>query len=83
MFPAAVFIEAAPRKRVRRILRAVSAGRASLPVDAALAADLARMTPMLADVDLSALDLGGVTEITIDMNLYAGTPGAQQTEEQA
>ena len=55
----------------------------TLPVDAALAEHLARMTPMLADVDLSALDLGGVTEITIDMNLYAGTPGAQQTEEQA
>ena len=36
-----------------------------------------------ADVDLSALDLSGVNEITIDMNLYAGTPGAQQTEEQA
>lgn len=55
----------------------------TLPVDAALAEHLARMTPMLADVDLSALNLGGVTEITIDMNLYAGTPGAQQTEEQA
>ena len=55
----------------------------TLPVDAALAEHLARMTPMLADVDLSALDLSGVTEITIDMNLYAGTPGAQQTEEQA
>ena len=48
----------------------------TLPVDAALAEHLARMTPMLADVDLSALDLSGVTEITIDMNLYAGTPGA-------
>ena len=55
----------------------------TLPVDAVLAEHLARMTPMLADVDLSALDLSGVTEITIDMNLYAGTPGAQQTEEQA
>ena len=53
----------------------------TLPVDAALAAHLARMTPMLADVDLSALDLSGVTEITIDMNLYAGTPGARGTEE--
>ena len=55
----------------------------TLPVDAVLAEHLARMTPMLADVDLSALDLSGVTEITIDMNLYAGTPGAQRTEEQA
>ena len=55
----------------------------TLPVDAALAAHLARMTPMLADVDLSALDLGGITEITIDMNLVAGTFGAQETEEQA
>ena len=54
-----------------------------ITVDAALAAHLARMTPMLADVGLSALDLGGVTEITIDMNLYAGMPGALQTEEQA
>ena len=53
----------------------------TLPVDAALAAHLARMTPMLADVDLSALDLSGVTEITIDMNLYAGTPSARGTEE--
>ena len=48
MFPAAVFIEAAPRKRVRRILHAVSAGRASLPVDAALPKTL-------------VLDMGGVT----------------------
>ena len=55
----------------------------TLPVDAALAEHLARMTPMLADVDLSALDLGGITEITIDMNLVAGTFGAQETEEQA
>ena len=55
----------------------------TLPVDAVLAEHLARMTPMLADVDQSALDLGGVTEITIDMNLYAGMPGALQTEEQA
>ena len=53
----------------------------TLPVDAALAAHLARMTPMLADVNLSALDLSGITEITIDMNLYAGTPGARGTEE--
>ena len=53
----------------------------TLPVDAALAAHLARMTPMLADVDLAALDLSGVTEITIDMNLYVGTPGARGTEE--
>ena len=50
-------------------------------VDAGLAAHLARMTPMLADVELSALDLGGIREITIDMNLYAGTFGARRTEE--
>lgn len=53
------------------------------PVDEALAAHLARMTPMLAGVDPEALDLTGAREITIDMNLYVGTFGAQRTEENA
>lgn len=55
----------------------------TVPVDGALAEHLARMTPMLADVDMEAFDLTGVREITIDMNLYAGTAGARRTEEQA
>ena len=36
------------------------------------AAHLARMTPMLAGIDVSLLDLSGVTRITIDENLYIG-----------
>ena len=43
------------------------------PVDAALAAHLARMTPMLAGVDTETLDLSQVTQITIDETLLAGT----------
>ena len=34
---------------------------------------LARMTPMLAGIDVSKLDLSGVTEITIDETLYVGS----------
>lgn len=34
---------------------------------------LARMTPMLAGVDVDALDLGGITHITIDETLYIGS----------
>lgn len=45
----------------------------TVPVDPDLAFHLARMTPMLAGVDLSAVDLSGVTEITIDETLYVGT----------
>jgi len=33
---------------------------------------LARMTPMLAGVDVSRIDLTGITAITIDENLYVG-----------
>ena len=33
---------------------------------------LARMTPMLAGVDVDALDLSGITQITIDETLYIG-----------
>ena len=43
------------------------------PVDAALAAHLARMTPMLAGIDPLTLDLSQVTQITIDETLLAGT----------
>ena len=45
----------------------------TVPVDGALAAHLARMTPMLAGVDVDALDLSGVREITIDETMYVGT----------
>lgn len=38
-----------------------------------LAMHMARMTPMLAGVDISRLDLSGVTGITIDETLYVGT----------
>lgn len=34
---------------------------------------LARMTPMLSGVDVGALDLSGVTKITIDETMYIGT----------
>ena len=37
-----------------------------------LARHVARMTPMLAGVDVEALDLSGVGEITIDETLYVG-----------
>ena len=46
----------------------------TLPVDAALAADLARMTPMLAGIDVDTLDLSTVTQITVDETLMIGTP---------
>ena len=42
-------------------------------LDAALAAHLARMTPMLAGIDPLTLDLSQVTQITIDETLLAGT----------
>ena len=45
----------------------------TLPVDAALAADLARMTPMLAGIDVDGLDLSAVTQITVDETLMIGT----------
>ena len=38
-----------------------------------LTRELARMTPMLAGIDADALDLSGVTEITIDETLTVGT----------
>ncbi len=45
----------------------------TMPVDSDLVFHLARMTPMLAGVDLSAVDLSGITEITVDETLYVGT----------
>ena len=44
----------------------------TLPVTQEEARAFARMTPMLQRVDVEALDLGGVTEITIDMELLVG-----------
>lgn len=38
-----------------------------------LARELARMTPMLAGIDTDALDLSGITQITIDETLTIGT----------
>ena len=45
----------------------------TLPVTPQLAEHLAKMTPMLAGVEIAALDLSAVTEITIDETLYVGT----------
>ena len=45
----------------------------TVPVDEALAANIARMTPMLADVDRDKLDLSGIHSITIDENMIVGT----------
>ncbi len=44
----------------------------TLPVDAQTVFHLARMTPMLAGIDVERLDLSGVTQITIDETLYIG-----------
>lgn len=45
----------------------------TLPVNQETVFHLARMTPMLAGIDVDALDLSGVTEITIDETLYIGS----------
>ena len=45
----------------------------TMPVTEETAWHLARMTPMLAGVDVDALDLSGITEITIDETMYIGT----------
>ena len=45
----------------------------TMDVSPALALHLARMTPMLAGVDMERLDLSKVTQITIDETLYVGT----------
>lgn len=44
----------------------------TLPVAPETVYHLARMTPMLAGVDVDALDLSAVTQITIDETLYIG-----------
>ncbi len=45
----------------------------TLPVSQEAAYHLARMTPMLAGVDVDSLDLTQIQEITIDETLYIGT----------
>lgn len=58
--------------------------RYTLPVSQETAAHLARMTPMLASVDVDALDLSGISQITIDETLYIGrvrTSHAAQAKE--
>ena len=41
------------------------------PLDASVRADAVRMTPMAHTADLSSLDLSGLSEITIDMEIIA------------
>ena len=45
----------------------------TLPVSPQTVEHLARMTPMLAGIDVDALDLSGITHITIDETLYIGS----------
>ena len=45
----------------------------TIPVTQETAYHLARMTPMLAGIDVDALDLSGITQITIDETLYIGS----------
>ena len=45
----------------------------TMPVSGALALHLAKMTPMLANIDADSLDLSGVTEITVDETMIVGT----------
>ena len=45
----------------------------TVPVDEALALHLAKMTPMLANVDVDSLDLSGMKQITIDETMIVGT----------
>ena len=47
----------------------------TLPVSQETVWHLARMTPMLAGVDVDALDLSQIKEITIDETMYIGTVG--------
>ena len=44
-----------------------------MPVDGELAVRLAKMTPMLANVDVDSLDLSGMKQITIDETIMIGT----------
>ena len=50
----------------------------TLDVSPETAQHLARMTPMLAGVDVDRLDLSGVSKITIDETLYIGRVRAQR-----
>ena len=45
----------------------------TMPVDGELAVRLAKMTPMLANVDADSLDLSGMKQITIDETMIVGT----------
>ena len=45
----------------------------TMPVDGELAMRLAKMTPMLANVDVDSLDLSGMKQITIDETMMIGT----------
>ena len=45
----------------------------TMPVDGELAVRLAKMTPMLANVDVDSLDLSGMKQITIDETMMIGT----------
>lgn len=44
----------------------------TLPVTREMAYHLARMTPMLAGIDVDSLDLSAITQITIDETMYVG-----------
>ena len=44
-----------------------------MPVEEALAVLMSKMTPMLANVDVDSLDLGGMKQITIDETMMIGT----------
>lgn len=52
----------------------------TLDVSPETAQHLARMTPMLAGIDVDGLDLSGVSKITIDENLYIGRVRAKKTD---
>ena len=45
----------------------------TMPIDGELAVRLAKMTPMLANVDVDSLDLSGMKQITIDETMMIGT----------
>lgn len=45
----------------------------TMPVDGELAVRLAKMTPMLANVDVDSLNLSGMKQITIDETMMIGT----------
>ena len=59
--------------REKMNLKAQQAITYTLPVSQETVFHLARMTPMLAGIDAGALDLSGITQITIDETLYIGS----------